>query len=101
MSGQPVIVLGRFDAERVLSLIQRHAVTSTVMVPTHFRRLLDLPPEVRSLYNASSLVTVAHTGSACPPDVKRAMIDWWGPVLTESYGGSEIGTSAGSTPRSG
>lgn len=92
VSGQPVIVLGRFDAEHVLDLIQRHAVTSTVMVPTHFRRLLDLPAEVRARYDASSLVTVAHTGSACPPDVKRAMIDWWGPVLTESYGGSEIGT---------
>lgn len=92
VSGQPVIVLGRFDAEHVLALVQKHAVTSTVMVPTHFRRLLDLRADVRPRYDVSSLVTVAHTGSACPPDVKRAMIGWWGPVLTESYGGSEIGT---------
>jgi long-chain acyl-CoA synthetase len=62
------------------------------MVPTHFTRLLDLPAEVRARYDVSSLATVAHTGSACPADVKRAMIDWFGPVLVESYGGSEIGT---------
>jgi acyl-CoA synthetase (AMP-forming)/AMP-acid ligase II len=92
VAGQPVVVLGSFDAERVLQLVERHGVTSTVMVPTHFRRLLDLPESVRARYDVSSLVSVAHTGSACPADVKRAMIAWWGPVLVESYGGSEIGT---------
>jgi acyl-coenzyme A synthetase/AMP-(fatty) acid ligase len=92
LSGQPVVVLGRFDAERALARITEHRVTSTVMVPTHFSRLLALPDEVRQRYDVSSLVSVMHTGSACPPDVKRAMIDWFGPVLVESYGGSEIGT---------
>ena len=92
LSGQPVVVLGRFDAERVLQLVERYGVTSSVMVPTHFSRLLALPPEVRARYDVSSLRNVAHTGSACPGDVKRAMIDWFGPVLVESYGGSEIGT---------
>ncbi|WP_409329628.1 AMP-binding protein [Trujillonella humicola] len=92
LSGGTVVVLGRFDAERVLQLVERHGVTSSVMVPTHFSRLLALPPEVRGRYDVSSLSSVAHTGSACPPDVKRAMIDWFGPVLVESYGGSEIGT---------
>jgi acyl-CoA synthetase (AMP-forming)/AMP-acid ligase II len=92
LSGQPVVVLGRFDAERVLELVERYRVTSSVMVPTHFSRLLALAPEVRARYDVSSLRNVAHTGSACPGDVKRAMIDWFGPVLVESYGGSEIGT---------
>jgi acyl-CoA synthetase (AMP-forming)/AMP-acid ligase II len=92
LSGQPVVVLGRFDAERVLQLVERHRVTSSVMVPTHFTRLLALPSDVRQRYDVSSLEMVAHTGSACPADVKRAMIDWFGPVLVESYGGSEIGT---------
>ena len=92
ISGQPLVVLGKFDAERILELIAEHAITSSVMVPTHFQRLLALPEATRTTYDLSSLVTVAHTGSACPPDVKRAMIDWWGPVFVESYGGSEIGT---------
>ncbi len=92
LSGEPVVVLGRFDAERVLALVEQHGVTSSVMVPTHFSRLLALPQDVRRRYDVSSLVTVAHTGSACPAHVKRAMIEWFGPVLVESYGGSEIGT---------
>ena len=92
LSGQPVVVLGRFDAERVLALVQEHRVTSSVMVPTHFSRLLALPADVRRRYDVSSVENIAHTGSACPADVKRAMIDWFGPVLVESYGGSEIGT---------
>lgn len=92
VAGQSLVVLGKYDAERILQLIEKHAVASSVMVPTHFQRLLALPESARSTYDLSSLVTVAHTGSACPPAVKRAMIDWWGPVFTESYGGSEIGT---------
>lgn len=92
LSGEPVVILGRFDAERVLELIDTHRVASTLMVPTHFQRLLALPAETRSSYDIGSLRYVAHTGSACPAEVKRAMIDWFGPVLIESYGGSEIGT---------
>ncbi len=94
LSGQPVVVLDRFDAEEVLRLIQDARVTSTVMVPTHFTRLLALDEQVRAGYDVSSLRMVAHTGSACPERVKRAMIAWWGPVLTEAYGGSELGTVA-------
>lgn len=92
LSGRAVVVMGRFDAERTLALIDSHQVTSTLMVPTHFQRLLGLPAATRAQYDMSSLEYVAHTGSACPPDVKRAMIDWFGPVLVESYGGSEIGS---------
>jgi long-chain acyl-CoA synthetase len=62
-------------------------------VPTHFQRLLALPAEVRARYDVSSLMAVPHTGAACPPDVKRAMIAWFGPVLMEAYGGTESGTT--------
>jgi acyl-CoA synthetase (AMP-forming)/AMP-acid ligase II len=92
LGGCPVVVLGKFDAERVLALVVRWRITTSVMVPTHFVRLLALPEDVRARYDVSSLKQVAHTGSACPADVKRAMIDWFGPVLLESYGGTECGT---------
>ncbi|CAM5256672.1 AMP-binding protein [Streptomyces aurantiogriseus] len=94
VAGQQVVVLGRYEPETFLSRVARWRVTSTVMVPTHFQRLLALPEEVRARYDVSSLRQVSHTGSACPPEVKRAMIDWFGPVLTESYGASEAGTVA-------
>ncbi len=90
--GRPVVVVGRFDGAEVLRLIDRYDVTSSVMVPTHFQRLLAVDPSVRDAVDVSSLQLFAHTGSACPADVKRAMIEWFGPVLMESYGGSESGT---------
>ena len=93
-AAEPVVVLSRFDAEECLRLIARHRVASTVMVPTHFQRLLALAPETRERYDVSSLRLVSHTGSACPPEVKRAMIEWFGPVLVEAYGASEVGTVA-------
>ena len=63
------------------------------MVPTHFARLLALPDEVRARYDVSSVKLVGHTGAACPIDVKRKMIEWWGPVFFDSYGATEVGTT--------
>jgi acyl-CoA synthetase (AMP-forming)/AMP-acid ligase II len=91
--GKPLVTLKRFDAEAVLAAIERYKISSSLMVPTHFQRLLALPAEVRARYDVSSLRSVPHTGAACPRDVKRAMIDWFGPVLMEAYGGTESGTT--------
>ncbi|GAB2649452.1 AMP-binding protein [Prescottella soli] len=93
--GRPVTVLERFDAETVLATIERHRIATSLMVPTHFHRLLSLPDDVRARYDVGSLKLVTHTGAACPHDVKRAMIDWLGPVLFDSYGGSESGPLCG------
>jgi len=92
LAGVPLVVMDRFDAEATLAAIAVHRIESSIMVPTHFVRLLALPEAVRDRHDVSSLREVAHTGGACPVDVKKAMIDWWGPVLTESYGGTESGT---------
>ncbi|MCW5658503.1 MAG: AMP-binding protein [Burkholderiaceae bacterium] len=81
----------RFDAERTLQLIEQHRLTHAYLVPTLYVRLLRLPDAVKRKYDVSSMRHVASTGSACPPEVKRAMIDWWGPVFTEAYGSSELG----------
>ena len=97
VAGVPVVVLGRFDAEKTLSAISDYAIESTVMVPTHFVRLLDLPKEVRDQYDVSSLKMVTHTGAACPIEIKQTMIEWWGPVLFEAYGASEVGTTCSIT----
>ena len=91
--GKPLVTLERFDPQTVLATIEKRRVSSVLMVPTHFQRLLALPPEVRAKYDVSSLRLVPHTGAACPPEVKRAMIDWFGPVLMEAYGGTESGTT--------
>jgi long-chain acyl-CoA synthetase len=87
--GHTVVILGPFDAERALAAIQDHGVTTAYMVPTMFSRLLALPSETRARYDTSTLRSVVHTAAPCPPHVKRQMIDWFGPVLVEIYGGSE------------
>jgi long-chain acyl-CoA synthetase len=87
--GQPLAIMGRFDAERTLQLIEQHGVTTAYMVPTQFVRLLRLPDEVKTRYDLSSLQVVVHSAAPCPVDVKQQMMDWWGPVIWETYGGME------------
>ncbi len=95
--GTPIGVLGRFDPARTLEAVERWEIASTTLVPTHLSRLLALPDHVRSAADTSSLRLVFQTGSACPVDVKRAMIDWWGPVLLEAYGATEVGVTCSIT----
>jgi long-chain acyl-CoA synthetase len=87
--GQALAIMGRFDAEQALAMIERHRVTTAYMVPTQFVRLLRLPAEVRDRYDTSSLQVVVHSAAPCPRDVKQQMMEWWGPVIWETYGGME------------
>lgn len=81
----------KFDAESFLQSIQSNKITHIYIVPTMMIRLLKLPEHVRKRYDVSSLQYALSTGSACPSDVKSAMINWFGPIFYESYGASEIG----------
>jgi long-chain acyl-CoA synthetase len=87
--GGTVVLTERFDAEKALAAIQEYRVTVTQMVPTMFVRMLQLPDMVRGAYDVSSLRMAVHAAAPCPPDVKDAMIDWWGPLLVEYYGATE------------
>jgi long-chain acyl-CoA synthetase len=90
-SGVPIVMLPRWDAEIMLEAVASHRVTHLHLVPTMFARLLALPAPVRARHDLSSLRFVIHGASPCPVHVKRAMIDWWGPVLTEYYAATEGG----------
>jgi long-chain acyl-CoA synthetase len=89
--GATLILRRKWDAEETLRLIDDYGVTTHYAVPTHFTRLLKLPQEQRDAFSGASLRYVIHTAAPCPPEVKRRMIDWWGPVLFELYGASEGG----------
>ncbi|MEY2627757.1 MAG: hypothetical protein RJB08_1516, partial [Actinomycetota bacterium] len=58
-------------------------------VPTQMKRMLDLPDNVKSSFDGSSLIAVWHGAAPCPPAVKRGLIEWWGPKITEYYGSTE------------
>jgi fatty-acyl-CoA synthase len=87
--GATVVVMEKFDAEKALAAIERHGVTVAQLVPTMFVRMLKLSGETRERYDVSSLRVAIHSAAPCPADVKREMIDWWGPVIHEYYSSTE------------
>ncbi len=87
--GGTVVVMEKYDAEEALKLIERHKITHSQWVPTHFVRMLKLPQETRSSFDISTLKVAIHAAAPCPVPVKQAMIDWWGPILVEYYAGTE------------
>ena len=89
--GHTLAYMDSWDAETALASIERYQVTSTHMVPTQFKRMLDLPEETRRRYDLSSMRWMLHAAAPCPPGIKRAMLDWWGPRVYEYYAATEGG----------
>ena len=87
--GVPVVLMEHWDPEQALRLIQQHRITHSHMVPTMFHRLLSLPAQVRSKYDLTSLQFVLHGAAPCPIPVKRAIIEWLGPIVYEYYAATE------------
>ncbi len=87
--GGTVVLMRSFDPETTLALIEAHRVTHAQFVPTMFNRLLRLDEDVRAAYDVSSLRSVIHGAAPCPVEIKRAMIEWWGPIIGEYYGATE------------
>jgi long-chain acyl-CoA synthetase len=88
-AGATVIIMEKFDPEEYLSLVERYGVTHSQLVPTMFSRMLKLPEDVRTRYDTSSLEIAVHAAAPCPIQVKRQMIEWWGPIVFEYYGATE------------
>ncbi|RMD84983.1 MAG: acyl-CoA synthetase [Candidatus Dadabacteria bacterium] len=89
--GHTVVLMDKWTPERCLQLIEKYRVTTSHMVPTQFHRLLALPEEVRKKYDLSSLRCMIHAAAPCPVDIKKRMLEWWGPVIYEYYAASEGG----------
>ncbi len=87
--GATCIVMENFDPENALDAIGRYQCTHSQWVPTMFIRMLKLPEDVRQKYDVSSLKVAIHAAAPCPMQVKKQMIDWWGPVIHEYYAGTE------------
>jgi long-chain acyl-CoA synthetase len=89
--GHTLVVMDKWTPRQMLHLIDKYRVTNTHMVPTQFVRLLGVPEDERARYDVSSLRHMIHAAAPCPPDVKRQMLEWWGPVIDEYYAASEGG----------
>jgi fatty-acyl-CoA synthase len=88
-AGGTFIIMDRFEPEDALRLIERYGVTHSQWVPTMFIRMLKLPDAVRRRYDLSSHRVAIHAAAPCPIEVKRRMIEWWGPILNEYYTSTE------------
>jgi long-chain acyl-CoA synthetase len=91
LSGARLVMQHRFDPAEVLTLVDGHGVTNAHLVPAQMVRLLRVDAALRESFDGSSLVAVFHGAAPCPESVKRSMIEWWGPIVWEYYGGTEGG----------
>jgi long-chain acyl-CoA synthetase len=90
-TGGTLVLMEHFDAQACLEVIDRERVSHGQFVPTMFVRMLKLPDATRDAFDGSSLVSVVHAAAPCPVEVKRQMIEWWGPIVHEYYAGTEGG----------
>lgn len=89
--GFTLVLMDKWTPESMLELVAKHRVTVTIVVPTQFVRLLKVDKEIRDRADVSTLQAVIHGAAPCSPDIKREMIEWWGPVIFEYYGSTEVG----------
>jgi long-chain acyl-CoA synthetase len=89
--GHTLVFMDKWDAEETLRLIERYQITNTHMVPTHFKRLISLPENVRRSYDVSSMKWAIHAAAPCPVPIKQEMLDWWGDCIWEYYAATEGG----------
>jgi long-chain acyl-CoA synthetase len=91
INGSTVVLQDKFVPEETLRLIDEHAVTNVHLVPTQFVRMLRVDDATRAAFSGESLQLVLHGAAPCSPDVKRRMLEWWGPKISEYYGATEGG----------
>ena len=92
-NGAPLVILPRWEERHALEVLQERAIAHTHLVPTMFVRLLRLPEEERTAFDSSALELVLHGAAPVSVAVKQKMIDWWGPLLVEYWGGTEAGVN--------
>jgi fatty-acyl-CoA synthase len=88
--GGTVVMMDRFDPVEALRAMEKHAVTHSQWVPTMFTRMLKLPEEERAGFDLAAHRVAIHAAAPCPRTVKEEMFAWWGPILHEYYGGTEL-----------
>ena len=89
--GSTLCMMDRFDPELFLKIIEKNGVTATAVVPIMLRRILDQPSEVLDRYEVSSIRLMLSSGSHLPDPVRKKASNYFGPVMYNLYGATEIG----------
>ncbi|MCY3860295.1 MAG: acyl-CoA synthetase [Gammaproteobacteria bacterium] len=97
--GGTAVIMPRFDEIGALEAIEKYKVSHSQWVPTMFTRMLKLPANDRTQFDLSSHQVAIHAAAPCPTEIKKRMMDWWGPILYEYYGGTELNGLTHVTPQ--
>jgi fatty-acyl-CoA synthase len=87
--GGTVVMMEKFDPVEALRAIEHYGVTHSQWVPTMFSRMLKLPEADRDQFDLATHKIALHSAAPCPIKVKQQMMNWWGPMLHEYYGGTD------------
>lgn len=87
--GATIVVMERFDPIHALECIEKYRVTHSQWVPTMFSRMLKAVANDTRVFDLSTHRVAIHAAAPCPVEIKRQMIDWWGPILYEYYGATD------------
>jgi len=96
--GNTMVLLRRFDPEEALRLIQKHRISVWAGVPTMYKRIAGLPPEVLARYDVSSITSLSVGAAPVPYSLKEWIIGYFGECLGEGYGATEAGMMTALTP---
>ncbi|MEH6583813.1 MAG: AMP-binding protein [Halioglobus sp.] len=92
--GHAVVLAEQWDPLHMLQAIDQYRVTTCVMVPAQFERLLKLPQAARERFDVSSTRHVVNITAPCPQKIKQEMAAWWGESIyehfTEAYTGNQF-----------
>ena len=88
-TGGAVLLMAKFDAQRYLTLAERHRVTHTMLVPVQYQRLMAQPDFDR--YDLSSYRMKLSTSAPFAAALKAEILRRWPGALVEFYGMTEGG----------
>jgi acyl-CoA synthetase (AMP-forming)/AMP-acid ligase II len=81
-----------FDPEEVLQIFDREKITFTSLIPTHYNLILELPEEVKTKYDLSSVRTLLTSSAPATKEMKYGVMELFkGVRLFEAYGSTEAG----------
>src|SRR3989304_5450412 len=81
------IFLRKFDPVHFFRTVEDHQGTSTFLVPTMLRMLLDAPE--RAQFNLVSLRNITYGGAPIPRETLVQALEAFGPILVQVYGSCE------------
>ena len=89
--GGTVVEMKKFLPDEALKLIEKEKVSTTFMAPTLLQRIMAV--EDKDEYDVSSMKSIVCAAAPCPPDLKKEVVDYFGPVYYEFYGSSDAGVN--------